>query len=147
MTFALASGTAPPDGKRISFTGYVYPPGPLPSSSTSLASSPRALNDAEGERSANGYEEVYALVGDMPDGYVLREPVSVYVTFVGMEFVAEQPRLDVSAFGDSVIEAVMNLRERIVEHYRRLEGQGDRLSPRLKEQRRLMHGLLLRKDA
>src|SRR5438552_11329008 len=113
--------------------GYVYPPEPLVSSSTAAA----ALTGMQGgtddvqDGTANGYEEIYALYGEMPHGFFLNEPVSIRVTFEGTEFVAEQPRLEVHAFGDSAIEAVGNLRQRVAEHYQCPQALSNRWSPRM----------------
>lgn len=145
MTFAPFVDTTVPSGERqLLIRNYVYSPEPL--GDTSVASGPHDTNSGA-EAPANGYEEVFGLEGQMPGGYLLAERLSVRVIFVGTEFVAEQRRLDLHAFGDTAIEAVLNLRERVVQHYRRLEELGERLSPRLKEQRRLMGTLLLRENA
>src|SRR5690242_16492142 len=125
---------------------YLRPAEPIEVTSTSAELVPGLRGDPESTPNPNGYEELYTLVGPVPGGYLL-QPVPVRVTFEEGEYVAEQRELDLHAFGDSAIEAVVNLAERIQEHYRRLVELGDRLSPKMKEQRRILQELLFRGDA
>jgi hypothetical protein len=72
-------------------------------------------------------------------------PVQVRVT--DAEFAAVQPHLALHAFGENPIEAIMNLREELVERYELLEGMGDRLSAPMARQRERLRKLLTPRDA
>lgn len=69
--------------------------------------------------------------GALADGFALRDSVRVEVWQEGEEYVAAAPDLLIHAFGESVDDAVANLRHEIIAHLRRLEALSDRLSPRL----------------
>lgn len=79
--------------------------------------------------------------GGLAGGYVLRRPVSVTVWEEGAEIVVDAPDLDLHAFGDDTDAAVMHLRARIVAHLERLEELGERLAPRLRDQRQRLRDL------
>lgn len=88
-------------------------------------------------------ERRLSIEGGLAGGYALRCPVAVTVWEEGAEVVADAPDLDLHAFGDDTDAAVMNLRARIVAHLARLEALGDRLAPRLRDERQRLRDLLI----
>jgi hypothetical protein len=90
---------------------------------------------------------VYYIKGELPHAYWLQYAVPVLVYIEGNEFLAQQPKLAVHAFGESPLDAIYNLREELVDHYMRLEEMADKLSPPLIQQRALLRQLLASPDA
>jgi hypothetical protein len=91
--------------------------------------------------------EHHMLSGALSEEYVLHRPVAVHVWPEDTVFVAATDEIDVHAFGETVDEAIANLRLEIAEHVVRLEVAGERLSPRLKRERDNLRALVQRRDA
>jgi hypothetical protein len=93
------------------------------------------------------YREVFYVTGDLPGGYRLRYALPVVVEIEASEYVAEQPQLALHAFGETPADAILSLRDEIVEHYTMLTEAGERVSPRLSRQRDEMRRVLAPPDA
>src|SRR5688572_23574701 len=93
------------------------------------------------------YEETYYVEGELPGGHWLHYPLLVRVQIENDGFVADQPRLQVYAFGDSPVGAILNLRHAITEQFDLLESMNDKLSPRLRRQRDLLRKVLAPREA
>ena len=93
------------------------------------------------------YREVFYITGDLPDGFRLRYALPVMTRIEAGEYVAEQPQLNLHAFGETSIEAILSLRDEIVGHCALLEEMGDRLSVRLMRQREMLRQVLSPPDA
>lgn len=100
------------------------------------------ISDPNSPSMAGQFEEVYYISGELPGGYWLYYALPVRVSLDDREFIAEQPHLELHAFGGSSAEAIMNLREQIAEQYARLSELGSKVSPRLESQRELLEFLL-----
>lgn len=87
------------------------------------------------DQSVSGYEERYFMRGTFPGGRWLHHPLAVRVAIEASDYVAEQPQTAVVGFGASPMEAIMDLRNSLAEHYEELEAAGEKLSPRLMRQR------------
>jgi hypothetical protein len=93
------------------------------------------------------YCELYRITGELPGGFWLNLELPVQVRLEGAEYVALQPRLALHAFGATPVDAIMNLREELVEHYLHLVELDDRLGPQLLRQREILRRLLSAPDA
>jgi hypothetical protein len=93
------------------------------------------------------YREVFYVTGGLPDGYRLRVALPVIVQIEAGEYVAEQPQLDLHAFGETPADAILSLRDELTTHYALLEEMGDRLSSRLARQRDDLRRVLAPPDA
>jgi hypothetical protein len=78
-------------------------------------------------------EEWTAIFGSLGGGYCLQEPVEVHVWADNEEYIADAPGLNLHAFGADREEALLSLRERIVEEFEFLRSEADagRLAPRM----------------
>lgn len=132
---------------RLRITRTEYRSAPVSLAGTA-STGPRisVAQEVEGEPGC-GYEEVYRIKGELPGGHWLYYAVPVYVRIEGAEYVAVQPHLALHAFGESPVDAILNLRDELVEHYERLEAMGDRLVPPLVRQREKLRKLLTGRDA
>ena len=95
---------------------------------------------------AGDADEIFHISGEMPDGFWLHPALRVVVQREGSELVAEQPESHVHAFGESVTEAILSLRQSLVEHYQFLLGMGDKLAPRLARERDTLGTVLTHRD-
>jgi hypothetical protein len=141
------TGMTQPQGRhgRIKVTRTEYPSAPIVAGATTSVELPD-FQRFEGESSL-GYEEVYSIRGELPHGQWLHYPLRVHVSIEAGEFVAVQPQLAIMAFGESPTEAILNLREELVDHYLRLVEAGDRLGIQLARQRELLRKLFTDPDA
>ena len=78
------------------------------------------------------FDEVsVSLSGPLAHGYALAHPVMVEIFVENGKYVASVDELHIHAFGASAEQALMNLRQRIVEQFLNLEG--DRLGPEMRK--------------
>lgn len=73
--------------------------------------------------------------GDLPGGYLLRQPLAIAVWREGDEYVAAARAVGVHGFGSDSHAAIDSLRDEIIAYGLRLTEFGDRLSPRLAAER------------
>lgn len=98
-------------------------------------------NDGSGDVSPT--EETFVLNGRLPNGCELRFPVSIQVWQEGDEFVADSADFNLHTFGTDPEDALQNLRQYLVEHFARLEEQGDKLGPGLARDRERLRSLII----
>jgi hypothetical protein len=92
------------------------------------------------------FERFYLIQGQLSPRLWLTRPIPVRVFIEGGEFVADQETLGIHAFGETVAEAILDLRDEIVEHYERLLALGERVSPRLRREHELLSSVLIPLD-
>jgi hypothetical protein len=148
VTFTgVSNSTSVGQREQVRATHAAYAPPPLGISNTNVGVLfLHALQESDAGTPA-GYEECYAIAGELSPSHWLHRSLLVRVQIEGPEFVAEQPDLEIHAFGGNAIAAIMALRDEIVEQYERLSELGDQVAPRLKRQRELLASLLLPPDA
>jgi hypothetical protein len=134
-----------PSRARLRVTRTEYRSAPVPASGTAVAGL-KDLATPQPDRELD-YCELYRIKGELPGGYWLDRSLPVQVHVEGSEYVALQPQLALHAFGVTPVDAIMNLREELVEHYQHLNLMGDRLGPQLLRQRELLRRLLTAPNA
>ncbi len=82
-------------------------------------------------RTDTSVEEWRTIQGPLIGRYVLREPVLIHLWIDNGEYVADAPNLNLHGFGADDVQALTDVRERIVEEYEFLRSEADRLSPRM----------------
>jgi hypothetical protein len=93
------------------------------------------------------FERFYLIQGQLSPELLLTRPIPVRVFIEGEEFVADQTALGIHAFGRTVAEAVIELRDEIAEHFDRLVALGAHISPRLRRERDLLASVLVSVNA
>jgi len=72
---------------------------------------------------------------DLPDGYLLKRPVTLFIERVGGMFIADAAELEFPhGIGDTPEEAVENYRWALADYYEWLREYRDGLQPHLSEQ-------------
>jgi hypothetical protein len=132
--------------RRVQVTRSVYTPRSFELPGTSRRERVEALGDRL-EGVGAGRTQVYYISGELPKQLWLHYALPVQVRVSGAEFAAIQPQLALHAFGDSPIDAIMSLREELVDRYELLEAAGDRLSAPMARQREMLRKLLVPRDA
>jgi hypothetical protein len=91
--------------------------------------------------------ESIVLDEELPDGYRLLQTVHAEVWNEGNVFVADAEALSIHAFGPNRTAAIQSLQREIVEHYRFLQGLGDKISPAAREEARRFRDWIAAPDA
>jgi hypothetical protein len=141
---SITASTGSPSA-RIQITRREYLSAPVTFNPTRTAS--QSVSEESEALPTADYEEVFRIRGELPHGYWLYYGLPVRVRIESGEYVAIQPGLALFAFGESPMDAILNLREELVEHYERLLELGERVGPQLARQRLVMHKLLSPPDA
>ncbi len=147
MSVPYLTETADPSGlERIGAIRQVYVPEPVDLSVTAPAGFVQAP-DADDYRPSAEYLEVFSISGRLERGYWLREPIRVQVRLEGAEFLADVPELGLHAFGESPVQAILDLRAELVEQLTLLEEMGAKVAPRLARQREKLRSWVIPADA